>query len=160
VRQLIAGLQTASDHWAYGIGFGATRSYFKHKYGVGWTLPHNIVVYLIGELGVVGFGLYMGFLGSGMLRAWRVYRHSMREGDERQACVAVALLASNIAMLFYAMFQPLIYDTFFYILTGVSSCMFTMVLGEPRAGDQADSTPGAQPRRGPSTGEHLPSRVG
>ena len=137
--QFLAGLATARENWTHGIGFGATMLYFQREHGVGMTLPHNIVVRLIGELGVVGFGLYMAFLGSGMLRAWRVYRHSMREGDERQACAAVALLASTLAILFYAMFQPLLYDTFFYILTAVSSCMFSVVLGKSEAPDDLAS---------------------
>ena len=132
VEQFMAGLQTASEHWTHGIGFGATMLYFKKEHGVGMTLPHNIVLYLIGELGIGGFALYMAFLGSGMLRAWRVYRHSMREGDERQACAAVALLASTLGILSYAMFQPLIYDTFFYILTAVSSCMFSAIFSKPQ----------------------------
>ncbi len=141
LEQFIAGLQTARDNWTHGIGFGATMLYFQKEHGVGMTLPHNIVVRLIGELGVLGFGLYMAFLGSGMLRAWRVYRYSMREGDERQACAAVALLSSTLAILFYAMFQPLLYDTFFYILTAVSSCMFSAVLGDPEPTDGVISTP-------------------
>lgn len=131
LAQFMAGLATARENWTHGIGFGATMLYFQKERGVGMTLPHNIVVRLIGELGVGGFGLYMAFLGSGMLRAWRVYRHSLRTGDQRQEGAAIALLASTLAILFYAMFEPILYDTFFYILIAVSSCMFSVVLGKP-----------------------------
>ncbi len=137
----MAGLATARENWTHGIGFGATMLYFQKERGVGMTLPHNIVVRLIGELGVVGFGLYMAFLGSGMLRAWRVYRHSLRTGDQRQEGAAIALLASTLAILFYAMFEPILYDTFFYILIAVSSCMFSAVLGESRSEDDITSPP-------------------
>ena len=141
LAQFMAGLATARENWTHGIGFGATMLYFQKERGVGMTLPHNIVVRLIGELGVVGFGLYMAFLGSGMLRAWRVYRYALGQGDERHEGAAIALLASTLAIIFYAMFEPILYDTFFYILTAVSSCMFSAVIGEPRSEDDITSPP-------------------
>jgi len=127
LEQFLAGVQTSRDHWLYGIGFGATMLYFQQVHHVGMTLPHNIVLRLIGELGIIGFGLFVAFVGSGVLRMWRVYKRKLADGDEPGAGLAISLLAALIAISFYALFQPILYDTFFYILVAVGSCMYSAV---------------------------------
>jgi probable O-glycosylation ligase (exosortase A-associated) len=53
---------------------------------VGAKAAHSIYFEVLGDQGFAGFFLYFGFIGVGILSAWRLWRHGRRINEDHWAC--------------------------------------------------------------------------
>ncbi len=96
-----AGLEMLRENWLVGMGMGNFSDLAHHEPTVtlGHAFMHNIYLQLFNEVGIIGFGGLLGFLGLILWRSEMAYRAARRAGQRNAALLAVALQASFLSGL-------------------------------------------------------------
>ncbi len=124
VLQFLMGVKIFREHWLVGIGTGNLMIYTKEVFGTGKWLPHNIILEFGSELGIIGLGIFLAFVGVALVRAWRAYRTYLKGGDVGRASLAAAIMAALLAIMLYAQFQPIRHDFYIYVLGALASVAY------------------------------------
>lgn len=138
--QFRAGVEAVQKHWLLGMGIGSFQHWINDIYGFVEDFHlHNLVLELLSELGVMGLVLFGGFLLVALIRAWRAYRYFMDSDNVRPASLVAALICSMVAVLIYAQFQPLLYESHLYVAAALCAASYAAALHQ----SQNESTPEA-----------------
>ncbi|MRR10952.1 hypothetical protein EG835_00310, partial [bacterium] len=109
-----------------GVGYGRFPAVWAQYVPDGIGIPgvlrlelatHSTYLQIAAEMGIIGFGLYVALLGSGIRDAWRGRIDSARGGDRAVALVATATLVGLIAIAAHGVLDNTgWHDRVFYVL--------------------------------------------
>ncbi|KPF64297.1 hypothetical protein IP69_18430 [Bosea sp. AAP35] len=73
-----AALKLGGEHWLAGVGVGNRTAIISYldplRFDGEWIMAHNEFLQIFTELGIPGLLVFMSFIGSLLLRSWRVMR--------------------------------------------------------------------------------------
>lgn len=105
---------------AFGIGFGAFQTYFRDNYhisGINAFLTHNIYIGLLAETGIIGTGIYLGFMVAVLVATLKIRRPVFEVNNPSMRYVFLYSLLLQFWFIIYGFSGNGIYDaneTFFY----------------------------------------------
>ena len=114
---LMVGSATAMIQHPFGIGFHMNNLSLQEA-GLGWAGVHNVYLEIGSELGFLGLILFV-LLQVKLIGAMRGIRNSLHS-EEHLVKLSTAIEASMIAFAVAAMFHPVAYHFYFYILAGLA----------------------------------------
>jgi probable O-glycosylation ligase (exosortase A-associated) len=115
-----------------GVGLGAFQSAWgdyapREARGIS-LVAHNIFLSVVGELGLLGFALLLGFVGSGLGGAFKVWRALSRErsvaasSDETLLGITRALIAGSAGFLLCDLFSGYLISAHFFFFWALLAC--------------------------------------
>ncbi|MBD3331984.1 hypothetical protein GF356_03965 [candidate division GN15 bacterium] len=139
------GIQMFINRPLLGIGIGA----FPTAHGIGafgggkWIQPHNMLVQLAAESGILGLTVWLGFFFRYMLRNIKKLRRiGLRDPSKRWAYTyATSFAVSIIALLVAGLFGHNLFRFNWYVIAGLSVAMLTIVERENK-GEQGSQDSG------------------
>jgi len=141
--EMLAGLQVFQENWIIGVGAGNVIPRMQEIMGnVVRAVPHNLIVTMGAEFGVVGLAIYLAFIALAFRRMHRALRTNLAEGKLHRASLCAAIVATFIAIMFYAMVQPIRYYLYIYMLAALGSVAYSASGCSPRA--DTDPAPDAE----------------
>jgi O-antigen ligase len=116
------------EHPLLGVGAG-TFPYAWRLYGPQGSTrvyaAHNVFLQVISDLGFVGLGLFLAFIGSVLGPLWRAAR------DKERGWQAQALAAAVVGHLVSCLFAGFLVSVHFYVLFGLAACAERLARASP-----------------------------
>ncbi|WNG50604.1 polymerase [Archangium minus] len=132
------------EHPLLGVGAG-TFPYAWRLYGPQESrayAAHNIFLQVISDLGFVGLGLFLAFIGSALGPLWTLAR------DRERGWLARAIAAAVVGHLVSCLFAGFLVAVHFYVLFGIAACAERLARASQPA--PAEGTSGLTPVTPPS----------
>lgn len=114
---LKAGLRNSVAH-PFGVGL-AMNNLLQKEEGLGWSPVHNAYLQVSTELGIIAAILYIVLLWKMMRSIQKVVAVALMSGNDHLAAIAKATEGGLIAFAIGAMFAPVAYNFYLYIVVGV-----------------------------------------
>lgn len=124
--EMMEGSVRTMLHSPWGIGFHMNNLGLREA-GLGWSGVHNVYLEIGTELGFLGLGLFLA-LQRQLFKAMREVREKIERADVN--VLAGAIQASMWAFAVAAMFHPVAYHYYFYILAGLAIALRELALND------------------------------
>lgn len=131
-----AAYNILKDYPIFGVGPGNAGRYLSHdkyrdprlpdKYKKVWSIPDNMYLSILIETGVLGFGVFLLFLGNFFRNFRNAYRKSEYENKKLFLGLGVGLSAFLLNILFYDGFNWFAPNLLFWCLWGLSQALINI----------------------------------
>lgn len=128
VRDTGAALRIAMRNPFIGAGIGMGTLAMNEERGATWTEIHNVYLMLAVELGMLGLVLFLMLLGHCFASTQAVMNKTRNNADYKELFgMAEAIKVSLIAFCVSAIFHPVAYHFYFYLIGGMAISLPTIL---------------------------------
>ncbi len=121
LRDMKVAIKVVVANPVIGAGIGMNQLAMNRARGVTWTEIHNVYLQLAVELGVPGLALFLLLYGKCLATTKNIIRRCARNSGFRDFLfMTEGLQVSLIAFALAAMFHPVAYHFYFYIIAGLA----------------------------------------
>lgn len=125
-------LRMFEEHPVFGSGIGT----FRETYETGLPI-HNTALWFLTELGLVGFGLFLGFAGWFCAAGFAAYRLA----DVRFKSLAAGLLGGHLAMIGFSIGCEAFYQRHWWLVMGLIALAYSAARQQAGASAGPERTP-------------------
>jgi O-antigen ligase len=126
-----AALRILPERPLLGVGLGMNILALNDERGTTWTAVHNVYLQLGVELGLPGLALFGALLVTSVRAARRAQRGASAAGDPELHHLAEGIEVALLAFAVSALFYPVAYHFYFYLIAGLAAAAGAMSLPPP-----------------------------
>jgi O-antigen ligase len=113
MQSYAVGLAIVKDNYMIGIGYGNSKAVMAEQVGKGY-IPHNVILGILGELGLVGLFLLLWLTFAAVRRLTTGFRITQPGTDKKIYVYALAL--AFVAVAVSAQFRPQLENPLVYVI--------------------------------------------
>ena len=121
-----AALRILAERPVLGAGLGMNVLALNDERGTTWTAVHNVYLQVGVELGLPGVALFLALLVTSLRSARRAQLEARRSADTNLCHLAEGIEVALLAFAISALFYPVAYHFYFYLVAGLSAAAAAM----------------------------------